>query len=200
MGICPNMPSEISQAKILIPNFPNKEIRKKMFFYNPIFLRMVIFSTLFWNSCNITNGHIFGFFKIMGIQKWAYSICPFLQMGIFFSNGHILPNMPKKTTYGGGLPKDYERWLRGSVFFFLPEKRQSAREAVFWAYFDFFLGQKSAFSPTFSRFFGSFLAHFRISRPLFFDFFLGLTINFLGHNSEIFLRQKYFFLGHFNLS
>ena len=70
-----------------------------MFFYNPIFLRMVVFSTLFWNSCNITNGHIFGFFKIMGIQKWAYSICPFLQMGIFFSNGHILPNMPKKNTY-----------------------------------------------------------------------------------------------------
>ena len=89
--------------------------------------------------------------------------------------------------------------VRVSVFF-LPEKRQSAREAVFWAYFDFFLGQKSAFSPTFSRFFGSFLAHFRNFSPTLFDFFLGLTINFLGHNSEIFLRQKYFFLGHFNLS
>ena len=77
--------------------------------------------------------------------------------------------------------------------FFLPETRQIAREAVFWAYFDFFLGQKSAFSPTFSRFFGSFLAHFRNFSPTLFDFFLGLTINFLGHNSEIFLRQKYFF-------
>ena len=79
-----------------------------------------------------------------------------------------------------------------SVFFWA-RNGKSGREAVFWSYFDFFLGQKSAFSPTFSRFFGSFLAHFWISRPLFFDFFLGLTINFLGHNSEIFLRQKYFF-------
>ena len=77
--------------------------------------------------------------------------------------------------------------------FFCPRNGKSAREAVFWSYFDFFLGQKSAFSPTFSRFFGSFLAQIRNFSPTLFDFFLGLTINFLGHNSEIFLRQKYFF-------
>ena len=33
-------------------------------------------STLFWTSCHIANGHIFGVFKIMGI----------LQMGIFTKN------------------------------------------------------------------------------------------------------------------
>ena len=67
----------------------------------------------------------------------------------------------------------------------MPEKQN------FWLFFTFFSG-KIGFSPTFSRFFGSFLAHFRNFSPTLFDFFLGLTINFLGHNSEIFLRQKYF--------
>ena len=56
------------------------------------------------------------------------------------------------------------------MFFFLGEKRKSGREALFWPNFRFFLGQKSGFSPTFSRFFGIFLAHFWVSRPLFWFF------------------------------
>ena len=51
--------------------------------------------------------------------------------------------------------------------FFWARNGKSGREAVFWPYFGFFLGQKSAFSPTFSRFFGTFLDHCWISRPLF---------------------------------
>ena len=53
----------------------------------------------FQKNGDIANGHICKKSKKMGILKWAYSICPFLQMGIFFSNGHILPNMPKNKTY-----------------------------------------------------------------------------------------------------
>ena len=34
----------------------------------------------------------------MGILKWVYKIYPFLQMGIFFANGYILLNIPKKKT------------------------------------------------------------------------------------------------------
>ena len=57
-----------------------------------------------------------------------------------------------------------------SVFFFLGEKRKSGRETDFWPFFHFFLAQKAAFSPTFFRYFGVFLAHFLISRPLFWFF------------------------------
>ena len=51
----------------------------------------------------------------------------------------------------------FEKW-RESVF--LGEKRQKWARSSFWPYFGFFLGQKSAFSPTFSRFFGTFRNHF----------------------------------------
>ena len=103
--------------EILIPNFHNMEIRKrKSNFYNSYFCEWSYLHTFlkfllyckwayFWgfqNNGHIANGHIYEKCKIMGILKWAYSICPFLQMGIFFSNGHILPNMPKKKPTGTG--------------------------------------------------------------------------------------------------
>ena len=56
---------------------------------------------VFQNNGHIANGHICQKQRIMGIFKWAYSICPFLQMGIFFLKWAYLPNMPKKKTYGG---------------------------------------------------------------------------------------------------
>ena len=66
--------------------------------------------------------------------------------------------------------RSFLRLVIYSSVFFLGEKRHFARETDFWPYFRFFLGQKSAFSPTFFRFFGGFLAHFWFSRPLFWFF------------------------------
>ena len=38
----------------------------------------------------------------MGIAKWAYFICSFLQMGIFFLKWAYLPNMSKEKNLWGG--------------------------------------------------------------------------------------------------
>ena len=53
------------------------------------------------------------------------------------------------------------------VFFFLPEKMKSAREAIFWHFFGFFLGWKIIFSPTFPKIFSGTLKFSRAQNDIF---------------------------------
>ena len=81
----------------------------------------------------------------MGIQKWAYSICPFLQMGIFFSNGHILHKDTVFFFLGKNCGHSLTRFQKNLYFFFrtpgkkkysciffFPEKDYMSLTQLFW--------------------------------------------------------------------
>ena len=98
---------------------------------------------------------------------------------------------------------------------------KSAREAIFWHFFRFFLGQKIFFSPTFFKIFSGILKFsraefqnfsrveyyfsraeilefFAFSRGKFCIFFSGTLFFFLGQNFAIFSREHFFLLGQFS--
>ena len=57
--------------------------------------------------------------------------------------------------------------VSSSSVFFLPEKMKSAREAIFWHFFGFFLGWKIIFSATFPKIFSGTLKFSRAQNDIF---------------------------------